>query len=117
MTVTVGRLRSGNTSTRSFLAVSVPNTTSTPATTSTRIRFLRDWVTRNVNMRTRLPDLIEKFGALHHDACAGGQAIKNDDPFRIERFDAHDAWFEPLGASVLKDDGLTVGAAQDACAG
>jgi hypothetical protein len=50
MMVTVGRLRSGKTSTGSRGTVNAPNTTSTNASASTSRRLRSEWVTRNVNI-------------------------------------------------------------------
>src|SRR5262245_43022517 len=113
MIVTVGRLRSGSTSTERRRAASAPNTTRRPAAASTRMRFLSDWVTMNVNI-AHLSDLIEKLGALYDHAPAGRQAIQHHDALGIERLHPDDARLETLARRVLEQDRLAVGAAQDA---
>src|SRR5262245_43431409 len=79
--VTVGRLRSGNTSTGRLRKVMAPYTSRMRAAPSTNKRLRRLAVMRKLNIRRPdvLADLVEQGGAFGDHAQIGFEACQHDD--------------------------------------
>ena len=71
---------------------------------------------KSEHRRDSLTHLIEKFGALRHDASAGTEPGCDQHTLAVERLDAHRAGSKPLRRDMLVHHVLTVGAAHHAAA-
>src|SRR5262249_31270061 len=111
--VTMGRLRSGNTSIGMRGRIRVPQITKIAAEANTNRRWRRLAETRTLNTGRLLTDLIDELGAVHDDALAFAHAGRNEDAGGIEGLGPDGARLEQLSFHVPPDDALAVAATDD----